>query len=46
VILFVINFAYLGNLILIGVLLAFGVLLSVFLGVYQSRLARRQVASS
>jgi len=46
VILFVINFAYLGNLILIGALLAFGVLLSVFLGVYQSRLARRQVASS
>jgi hypothetical protein len=46
VILFVINFAYLGNLILIGALLVFGVLLSVFLGVYQSRLARRQVASS
>ena len=46
VILVVINFYTLGNLLLIGLLLAFSVLLSVFLGVYQSRAARRQVASS
>jgi UDP-GlcNAc:undecaprenyl-phosphate GlcNAc-1-phosphate transferase len=46
VILFVINFYALGNLLLIGILVAFSVLLSVFLGVYQSRAARRQVASS
>ena len=46
VILFVINFAYLGSLVLIGGMVAFGVLLSVFLGVYQSQAARRQVASS
>ena len=46
VILFVINFSELGNLVLIGILIAFSVALSVFLGVYQSRAARRQVASS
>ncbi|WP_240734775.1 undecaprenyl/decaprenyl-phosphate alpha-N-acetylglucosaminyl 1-phosphate transferase [Hymenobacter sp. UV11] len=46
VILFVINFFSLGNLVLIAVLVVFSVLLSVFLGVYQSRAARRQVASS
>ena len=46
VILFVINFFSLGNLVLIGVLVIFSVLLSVFLGVYQSRAARRQVAPS
>jgi UDP-N-acetylmuramyl pentapeptide phosphotransferase/UDP-N-acetylglucosamine-1-phosphate transferase len=46
VILFVINFTQLGNIILIGALVGFGILLSIFLGVYQSRLARRQVASS
>jgi UDP-GlcNAc:undecaprenyl-phosphate GlcNAc-1-phosphate transferase len=46
VILFVINFSQLGNLLLIGALVVFGVLLSVFLGVYQSRVDRRQVASS
>ena len=42
VILFVINFAYLGNLILIGAMVGFGVLLNVFLGVYQNRLAARE----
>ncbi len=42
VILFVINFAYLGNLILIGAMVSFGVLLNIFLGVYHSRLAARQ----
>ena len=46
VVLFVINFYFLGDLPLIGVLVLFSVLLSVFLGVYQSRAARRQVASS
>jgi UDP-GlcNAc:undecaprenyl-phosphate GlcNAc-1-phosphate transferase len=46
VILFVISFTQLGNLALIGVLVVFGILLSVFLGVYQSRMDRRQVASS
>ena len=46
VVLFVINFYFLGNLPLIGILVLFSVLLSVFLGVYQSRAARRQVASS
>ncbi len=40
--LFVINFAYLGNLVLIGGLVAFSVALSVFFGVYQSRVARRE----
>jgi UDP-GlcNAc:undecaprenyl-phosphate GlcNAc-1-phosphate transferase len=45
VILFAINFSHIGNLALIGVLVLFGVLLSVFLGVYQSRVDRRQVAS-
>ncbi|OUJ73776.1 undecaprenyl-phosphate alpha-N-acetylglucosaminyl 1-phosphate transferase [Hymenobacter crusticola] len=45
VILFVINFAELGNTILIGALVAFSVLLSVFLGVYRSRSAQQRVAS-
>ena len=45
VILFVINFAALGNTILIGALVAFSVLLSVFLGVYRSRSAEQRVAS-
>ena len=45
VILFVINFASLGNTLLIGVLLVFSVLLSVFLGVYQSRSAQQRIAS-
>jgi predicted membrane chloride channel (bestrophin family) len=46
VVLFVINFYFLGNLPLIGILVAFSVVLSVFLGVYHNRAARRQVASS
>jgi UDP-GlcNAc:undecaprenyl-phosphate GlcNAc-1-phosphate transferase len=46
VILVVINFWALGNMLLIGLLVAVSVLLSVFLGVYQSRVERRQVASS
>jgi UDP-GlcNAc:undecaprenyl-phosphate GlcNAc-1-phosphate transferase len=46
VVLFVINFYFIGNLPLIGILVLFSVALSVFLGVYQSRAARRQVASS
>jgi len=46
VILFVIKFAYLGNMILIGSLVGFGVLLSIFFGVYQSRISRRQLAAS
>jgi UDP-GlcNAc:undecaprenyl-phosphate/decaprenyl-phosphate GlcNAc-1-phosphate transferase len=45
VILFVINFAYLGNTILIAMLVAFSLLLSVFLGVYHSRAERQRVAS-
>jgi UDP-GlcNAc:undecaprenyl-phosphate/decaprenyl-phosphate GlcNAc-1-phosphate transferase len=45
VILFVINFAALGNTILIAALVAFSVLLSVFLGVYRSRSAEQRVAS-
>ncbi|SNC77354.1 UDP-N-acetylmuramyl pentapeptide phosphotransferase/UDP-N-acetylglucosamine-1-phosphate transferase [Hymenobacter gelipurpurascens] len=45
VILFVINFAYLGNTLLIVGLVVFSVLLSFLLGVYQSRSARQRVAS-
>ncbi|RZK88927.1 MAG: undecaprenyl/decaprenyl-phosphate alpha-N-acetylglucosaminyl 1-phosphate transferase, partial [Hymenobacter sp.] len=45
VILLVINMFQLGNLLLIGVLLLLSVVLSVFLGVYHSRAARRQIAS-
>ncbi|WBA41457.1 MraY family glycosyltransferase [Hymenobacter canadensis] len=45
VILFVINFAYLGNTILIGCLVGFSIVLSVFLGVYRSRSAEQRVAS-
>ncbi|RZK62818.1 MAG: undecaprenyl/decaprenyl-phosphate alpha-N-acetylglucosaminyl 1-phosphate transferase [Hymenobacter sp.] len=44
VILCVINFAYLGNMPLIGGLVALGVALSALLEVGQSRVARRQVA--
>lgn len=44
--LFVINFAYLGNVVLISSLVGFSVLLSVFFGVYQSRISRRQVIPS
>ncbi|MDO7873343.1 MraY family glycosyltransferase [Hymenobacter sp. ASUV-10] len=47
VIMFVINFANrLGNMILIGSLVGFGVLMSIFFGVYQSRISRRQLAAS
>ena len=46
VILFVISFASYGNLFLIGCMLGFSVLLSVFFGVYQSRITRRQLQSS
>jgi hypothetical protein len=45
VILFVINFAELGNTVLIAALVGFSVLLSVFLGVYRSRTAQQRVAS-
>ncbi|MDU0370989.1 MraY family glycosyltransferase [Hymenobacter endophyticus] len=45
VILFVINFSYLGNTWLIATLIAFSLLLSVFLGVYHSRAERQRVAS-
>lgn len=45
VILLVINFAYLGNMLLIALLAAFSVVLSTFLGVYHSRAERQRVAS-
>jgi UDP-GlcNAc:undecaprenyl-phosphate GlcNAc-1-phosphate transferase len=45
VILFVINFAAIGNTWLIVGLIAFSVVLSIFLGVYQSRSAQQRVAS-
>ncbi|WP_242510053.1 MraY family glycosyltransferase [Hymenobacter persicinus] len=45
VILFVINFAAVGNTWLIVGLVAFSLVLSVFLGVYQSRSAQQRVAS-
>ncbi|GAB2948197.1 MraY family glycosyltransferase [Hymenobacter coalescens] len=45
VVLFVINFAEQGNTILIVALLAFSLLLSVFLGTYRSRSAQQRVAS-
>lgn len=45
VILFVINFSYLGNTILIGCLVGFSIVLSVFLGVYRSRSTEQRVAS-
>ncbi|WP_240410385.1 MraY family glycosyltransferase [Hymenobacter oligotrophus] len=45
VILFVINFGYLGNTLLIAGLIAFSLLLSVFLGTYRSRSAQQRVAS-
>ncbi|GAA4352053.1 MraY family glycosyltransferase [Hymenobacter saemangeumensis] len=46
VILFVIRFAVYGNTVLIGALLGFSVLLSIFFGVYQSRISRRQMLAS
>ncbi|RIY12857.1 undecaprenyl/decaprenyl-phosphate alpha-N-acetylglucosaminyl 1-phosphate transferase [Hymenobacter rubripertinctus] len=45
VILLVINFAYLGNIMLIVMLVVLSLLLSVFLGVYHSRAERQRVAS-
>ncbi|WP_286130609.1 MraY family glycosyltransferase [Solirubrum puertoriconensis] len=45
VILFVINFSDLGNTLLIAGLVAFSLLLSVFLGTYRSRSAQQRVAS-
>ncbi|GAA4002418.1 MraY family glycosyltransferase [Hymenobacter fastidiosus] len=45
VILFVINFAALGNTWLIAGIVAFSLVLSIFLGVYQSRSAQQRVAS-
>ena len=45
VILLVINFAYLGSLILIGLLVGLSLILSLFLGVYHSRAERQRVAS-
>ena len=46
VVLFVIKFAAYGNTILIAALLGFSVLLSIFFGVYQSRISRRQLLAS
>lgn len=46
VILFVINFAAAGNLVLFGALLGFSVLLSIFFGVYHSRRDRRSLVAS
>jgi hypothetical protein len=46
VILFVIRFAYLGNTLLIAALAVFSALLSIFFGVYQSRISRRQLAAA
>ena len=45
VILLVINFAYLGSMLLIGLLVGLSLLLSVFLGVYHSRSERPRIAS-
>jgi uncharacterized membrane protein len=45
VILFVINFAYYGNTVLIAGLIAFSLAISVFLGTYRSRSAQQRVAS-
>jgi UDP-N-acetylmuramyl pentapeptide phosphotransferase/UDP-N-acetylglucosamine-1-phosphate transferase len=45
VVLVVINFYQLGNMVLIGIMASISLLLSIFLGVYHSRAARRQVAS-
>ena len=46
VILFVIRFAHLGNTVLIVALAVFSALLSIFFGVYQSRISRRQLMAS
>ena len=44
--LFVIHFAYLGNTVIIAALAVFSALLSIFFGVYQSRISRRQLLAS
>jgi predicted MFS family arabinose efflux permease len=44
--LFVIHFAYLGNTVIITALVIFSALLSIFIGVYQSRISRRQLLAS
>ena len=46
VILFVIRFAALGNTVLIAALAVFSALLSLFFGVYQSRISRRQLVAA
>ncbi len=46
VILFVIRFAAFGNTVLIVAMACFSVLLSIFLGVYQSRISRRQLLAA
>ena len=46
VILFVIRFATLGNTVLIVALAGFSALLSIFFGVYQSRISRRQLLAA
>jgi hypothetical protein len=46
VILFVIRFAHYGNMVLIGSLVGFSVVLSIFFGVYQSRISRRQLVAT
>ena len=44
--LLVIHFAYLGNTVLIAALAVFSALLSIFIGVYQSRVSRRQLLAA
>ncbi|HEX8326963.1 MAG TPA: MraY family glycosyltransferase [Hymenobacter sp.] len=44
--LFVIHFAYIGNTLIIVALVGFSVALSIFFGVYQSRISRRQLLAS
>ncbi len=46
VVLFVINFARFGNLFLIGCMVGFSLVLSVFFGVYHNRAARRELQPS
>jgi UDP-GlcNAc:undecaprenyl-phosphate GlcNAc-1-phosphate transferase len=46
VVLFVIRFASVGNTILIAALAGFSALLSIFFGVYQSRISRRQLLAT
>jgi hypothetical protein len=44
--LFVIRFADLGNTLLIVALVVFSAMLSIFIGVYQSRISRRQLVAA